>query len=313
MPARRDIIVIGASAGGIEAARKLVTTLSPGLPAAIFVINHLPTRGMSILPRILDAAGPLPAKEPEDGEKIETGRIYVAPPDHHLLLARDHIHITRGPREGRQRPCINVTFRSAAHAFGSRVIGVVLTGLLDDGTAGLWEIKRRGGLAVVQDPADAIAPSMPDSALQQVEIDHCVPVSEMGPLLSRLAGNETQESLAGQETNSEPRADRFSGITCPDCRGPLWETPPGRPIEFVCRVKHSYSPKSLLDEHTAAQERKLYEAIVALEEGADLSEYLAVRVSQSQRDQLLGEAELLRQHAGTLRKLVDERRFSSLD
>ena len=313
MPVRRDIIVIGASAGGIETVRKLAAALPADLQAAVFIVNHLPARGMNVLPRLLDTAGPLPAREPEDGEKIETGRIYVAPPDHHVLLARDHVHITRGPKEGRQRPCINVTFRSAAMSYGPRVIGVILTGLLDDGTAGLWEIKRRGGLAIVQDPADAIASSMPESALQQVEVDYCVPISKMGPLLSRLSDNHSNGDTPVEKENPQSRMDHFSGFTCPDCRGPLWETAPGRPLEFTCRVQHSYSPKALLDEHTAAQERKLYEAIVALEEGADLSEYLAARVNSNHREHLITEAEFLRNHALTLRKLVDERKFSSLD
>src|SRR5262249_40455051 len=157
---------------GVEALQKLVHDLPCDLPAAVFVITHVHPRTRSYLPEILQRAGKLMASHPEDGTPIQPGRIYVAPPDHHLLIERDHVHLTMGPKEQHQRPCINVSFRSAALAYTEQVVGVVLTGQMDDGTAGLWEIKRRGGIAVVQNPEEALYPSMPLSALREIEADY---------------------------------------------------------------------------------------------------------------------------------------------
>src|SRR5215813_5531470 len=161
---KHDIIVIGTSAGGVEALQELVGQLPPNLPAAVFAVMHMYPRASSYLPEILSRSGPLPAVHPNDGDQIENTRIYVAPPDHHLVIERDHVHLGTGPKEQQQRPCVNVTFRSAALSYGERVAGVVLTGQMDDGTAGLWEIKRRGGIAIVQNPEQASFPSMPLSA-----------------------------------------------------------------------------------------------------------------------------------------------------
>jgi two-component system chemotaxis response regulator CheB len=171
---RRDIIVVGASAGGVEALQSLAGTLPADLPAAVFVVLHVAPRSKSFLPALLNAAGPLRASHASNGMSIEPGRIYVAPPDHHLIVERDHVQLGLGPRENHQRPCINVTFRSAAVAHGPRVAAVVLTGQLDDGTAGLWDVKRQGGVAIVQHPEEAAFPSMPLSALRDVEVDHVV-------------------------------------------------------------------------------------------------------------------------------------------
>src|SRR6185312_10903740 len=152
---RHDIIVIGASAGGVEAMQQVVSELPAGLSAAVFVVVHLYSHSPSLLPEILARAGYLPSQNATEGAPIETGRIYIAPPDRHLVIERDHMHLSVGPKEQHQRPCINVTLRTAAMAYGDRAIGVILTGQMDDGTAGLWEIKRRGGIAVVQNPEQA--------------------------------------------------------------------------------------------------------------------------------------------------------------
>lgn len=301
--AHRDIVVVGASAGGVETLQKLVAGFPASLSAAVFVLMHLPAMGRSFLPEVLSDSGPLLAKEPEDGEPIETGRIYVAPPDMHVLLGPDCVRLSRGPREGRQRPSINVTFRSASMTYGERVIGIVLSGMLDDGTAGLWEIKRRGGLAVVQDPDEALFPSMPLSAIQEVAVDYRVAVAEIGPLVGRLT-SQSERRVKGQELES-PKAIRFSGLTCPECRGPMWETVQDRLVEFRCRVGHVYSPRMLLDEHTKTQERKFYETVVALQEGAEVSEFLAARVDRPDREQLMAEAEKLRRQAEELRAMVE--------
>src|SRR4051812_40690922 len=184
MSDHRDIIVIGASAGGVAALQKLVEGLPGNFPAAVFVVMHVWSGGETSMPAILSRAGTLPAVEARDGAPIEHGRVYVAPSDCHLFLERDRVAVLRGPRENRFRPAINPLFRSAATAFGSRVIGVILTGVLDDGVAGLWAVKQAGGIAIVQ--SDAQFPEMPRNAMADVAVDHCVPVAEIPALLVRL-------------------------------------------------------------------------------------------------------------------------------
>src|SRR5689334_16453428 len=184
--ATKDIVVIGASAGGMGALEKLVAGLPADLPAALFIVWHLSPGVRSVLPAVLTKAGPLPAVHPQDGDPVRPGRIYVAPNDHHMLLERGYVRVTKGPKENRFRPAIDPLFRSAAYVYSTRAVGVVLSGALDDGTAGLWAIKLRGGTAVVQDPADAVHRSMPLNALDNVEVDYKLPVTDIGPLLGRL-------------------------------------------------------------------------------------------------------------------------------
>src|SRR4051812_33241997 len=181
-----DIIVIGASAGGVETLKQLVAGLPAELPAAVFVVLHVTPNGPGYLPRILEKAGPLPVCSPKDGDGIANGRIYVAPPDHHMLVEPGRLRVVRGPKENRHRPAVDPLFRSAAWAYGPRVIGVVLSGTLDDGAAGLWAIKSCGGVAVVQDPEDALFGEMPASALACVDADHVAPLEEIPLLLAEL-------------------------------------------------------------------------------------------------------------------------------
>ncbi len=185
--AGHDIVVIGGSAGGVEALKRICEGLPPDFPAAIFVVVHISPTSRSVLPDLLSRAGRLPARHPIDEEVISRGTIYVAPPDMHMLLRPGHVTLRQGPRENRTRPAIDSLFRSAAVAYRSRVIGVVLSGLLDDGSAGLIAIKACGGLCVVQDPDDAIWPEMPRNALAHDNVDHCVPAAELPDLLCRLA------------------------------------------------------------------------------------------------------------------------------
>lgn len=301
----RDIVAIGASAGGVEALQKLVTGLPADFPAAVLIVMHLPVVGRSFLPKVLSDSGPLPAREPEDGERIKAGNIYVAPSDRHLLVGRGHLHLIRGPKEGRQRPAINVTFRSVAMTYRECAVGVVMTGMLDDGTAGLWEIKQRGGLALVQDPDDAVCPSMPVSAMQDVAIDYRATAVGMGPLLGELV---RRDAASKAEPLPQPHGPRFSGVACPECRGPIFETERSGLFEFQCRVGHRYSSIALLNEHLSTEERKLYEAVVALDDGADLSEYLAPRVDLADRERLVHQAEELRQHADAVRHMIEGRK-----
>ncbi len=175
--AKRDIVVIGASAGGVDALKTLAAALPADFGATLFVVLHVSPHSPSYLPDILNYADPLKATHPRDGEPIQRGHIYVAPPDHHLLIEYDQVLVKKGPKENRFRPSIDALFRSAAYNYGSRVIGVVLTGMLDDGTSGLWSVKRMGGLGIIQQPDDAPYASMPDSVLQYVEVDYQVPIT----------------------------------------------------------------------------------------------------------------------------------------
>jgi two-component system chemotaxis response regulator CheB len=284
-----DIVVVGASAGGVEALADLAGSLPADLPAAVFVVLHVPAAVTSALPDILSRQGPLPASHVKDGEQIEPGRIYVAPPDHHLLLRSGHVHLRRGPRENGHRPAVDPLFRSAAREYASRVIGVVLSGALDDGTAGLVAIKARGGLAVVQEPADALYTGMPGSALEHVQVDHVLPVASMGPLLARLAKEPAADAPpAPAVMNVEVEVEGFSleamegehpgkpsGFSCPDCNGVLWEIQDGQLVRYRCRVGHAWSPESLLTQQSEGLEAALWIALRSLEERAALSKRLA--------------------------------------
>jgi two-component system chemotaxis response regulator CheB len=299
-----DIIVIGASAGGVEALSKLVGQLPEEMPAALFIVLHIPAQNPSLLPHILSRAGPLPATHPQDGEGIRRGHIYVAPPDYHLLLERDRIRVVRGPKENRHRPAIDPLFRSAAVAYGPRVVGVILTGSLDDGAAGLWAIKQRGGIAVVQEPDDALYPSMPSSALAHVQVDYRLPVAEMGTTLVQLANQPAPEEGAypvpedmEQETQytemqdadtlaSNERLGTPSAFSCPECGGVLWELHNGNLVRFRCRVGHAFSIESVLAAQTEQLEAALWTALKTLEESASLSQHMAQRARGRGQDWL---------------------------
>lgn len=299
-----DIVVVGASAGGVEALQRLVATLPGDFGGSVFVVLHIPPRTKSFLAELLGRSGPLPARNPLDGEQIQPGNIYIAPPDHHLIIENGHIHLGMGPKEQHHRPCINVLFRSAALAYGERVAAVVLTGELDDGTAGLWEVSRRGGLTIVQNPETAAFPSMPLSALREIEGARVVELDDIGKLLATLASVE--ESASHSKAEERSMKPRLTDITCPDCRGTIWEVPRGRSREFRCRVGHTFSPLSMLSQHFAAQEKTLYQAIVALEEGASLADHLAQAFDPSTAEKLRQEAQSRLDQAANLRRLLRE-------
>jgi two-component system, chemotaxis family, protein-glutamate methylesterase/glutaminase len=294
---KADIIVIGASAGGVEALEQFVSQLQPNFPAALFVTLHLPALSVSNLPEILSRKGRLPASHPPDGSPILNSHIYVAPPNQHLLVHEGRIQLSAGPKENRQRPAINALFRSAAFAYGPRVIGVILTGVLDDGSAGLWEIKQRGGRAIVQDPTDAKFPDMPRSAIDTVPIDYVVPLRGLAPLLTDLAG---QPVISHEYKGEHMKEIRRTHLTCPECRGPISESRQGSLNEFRCRVGHRYSPVTFLAAHAETRERALWAAVVALEEGADIARELAAYSASGVQKRLEQEA---RNNAGAATKI----------
>jgi two-component system, chemotaxis family, protein-glutamate methylesterase/glutaminase len=289
--ATRDLVVIGASAGGIEALRQLVGKLPADLPAAVLVVVHIPPTAESVLPRILSRSGPVPAKRAVHGEKYERGRIYVAPPDHHVMPFGDRLRLARGPRVNGHRPAIDPLFRAAARQVGPRAVGVILSGTLDDGTAGMMAIKQHGGVAVVQSPSDALYAAMPKNVLQRVDVDHTVHAAAIGELLGNLTreeieidtdrkrgnGGMTTDALELEEPNEEETRGPPSVFTCPDCHGALWELSDGNTLRYRCHVGHAFGPETLFASQSEALEDAVWAAYRALRESAMLAKRLGAR------------------------------------
>jgi two-component system chemotaxis response regulator CheB len=294
---RRDIIVIGGSAGAIEALKEILSALPERFAAALFITVHIAPQAHSVLPDILARAcgRRLTASHSVDGVAVRHGHIYVAPPDHHLVLRDGTVRLSRGPKENGARPAVDPMFRSAARWYGPRVIGVVLSGNLDDGTAGLATIKRRGGLAISQDPADAPFPGMPQSAASAVECDALLPAGAIGSALVALTAHsfdeppvapldeqlvhETDIAESTMNTTVPPHEGKPSTFGCPECGGALWEMREGELIRYRCRVGHAFSPETLLSEQSHSIETALWSALRALEEAQSLSEGIARRMS----------------------------------
>jgi two-component system chemotaxis response regulator CheB len=320
-----DIIVVGFSAGGLDALARVVAGLPAGLPAAIFVVHHFPPSSVSVLPRILERAGAIPAKHAVHGEPFVPGTIYVAPPDHHLLLAQRVVLVTRGPRENGHRPAIDPLFRTAAKAHGPRIIAVLLSGTLDDGTAGLMMVKQRGGIAVVQDPTDATYSGMPSSALANTAVDHVVPVDRMAELLVDLvdeppaSGPEGALPMPSQEEQSPDPAMAGahdlelvsgppSGFTCPECGGAVWELQSGELIRYRCHVGHAFTAENMITAQAQTLESALWSAIRSLEEKAELCQRLADRALKRgwrrSSDRFIEVAQEARRGSEAIRQLV---------
>lgn len=269
-------IAVGASAGGIEALPRLIRQLPATLDAAVFVVLHVGAH-RSELPTLLSTAGPLPAKHPEAGEKVVSGQIYVAPPDHHLTVRDGRVHLSRGPRENWARPAINPLFRSAAAEYGRDLIGIVLTGRLNDGSAGLLEVKRHGGTTIVQAPEDAAYPSMPSSALAHVAPDHSLPLDRIGALVARLVERHHPETVSisptpegGHRMSSPEPFDRPFALTCPDCGGALRPVPGGALVEYRCHILHVYTAEVLAEAQFEQMERIVRAAERVVHERSEL-------------------------------------------
>jgi two-component system, chemotaxis family, protein-glutamate methylesterase/glutaminase len=285
------LVVVGASAGGVEALTQLVAGLPADFPAALLVVLHLPPTGTSLLPDILSRTGSLPAKHAENGEPIVGGRIYVAPPGCHLTVHDNCVYLDGGPAVNGHRPAIDPLFESAAHAHGAHVAGVVLSGVLDDGTLGLGAIKRHGGLTIVQDPDDALYRTMPETALEHVQPDLVLPAATIGATLAQSATLPTPDAVrdnpgvrvetliqVDRGASDDPQPGRASGLTCPACDGGIWEEEVnGRPV-YRCRVGHSFSVDSFLTAQDGRVETALWTALQALEERIALMRRLAERL-----------------------------------
>ncbi|HEX3578400.1 MAG TPA: chemotaxis protein CheB [Thermoanaerobaculia bacterium] len=292
------IVVIGASAGGIEALKELLQGLPEDFGAPLLLVLHIPADSPSVLPKILDRAGPLQVRSAEEGERARSGVVYVAPPDRHLIVEADGtLRTPRGPRENRARPSVDPLFRSAALAYGPRAIGVILSGTLDDGTAGLLAIQRRGGISIVQDPDDAAYPGMPASAIANVAVDYILPLAEIAAQLDRsvkqehrnVHGNvevtqmELEKKIAEMDAKAlrgDDRPGQPSAFSCPDCGGVLWEIEEGELTRFRCRVGHAYSPETMLAAQGDKLEEALWTAMKTLEESARLAKRLAAAERQ---------------------------------
>jgi two-component system chemotaxis response regulator CheB len=317
---KRDIVVIGASTGGIEALRTIIRDLPPNFSASIFIVLHVAPSSLNYLDRILERAGSLPACTAHDGQPFRPGQIYVAPADHHMLIEKDGtISTSRGPKENRSRPAIDVLFRSAAAAFGPRVIGVVLTGFLDDGTAGLWAVRHRGGVTIVQNPEEAVAPGMPLSALKNVEVEHCVSLSKIAPLLVQLSQAtvqskggkpvprqmENEVGIAREDESLEKVAIEWgepSCFACPECHGVLMQIKDEGPGRFRCHTGHAFSIESLLSGFQERTEEALWSAVRSLQETEMLTRHMAAHLDEHHQNDA---AETLRQQADQAHKRAE--------
>jgi two-component system chemotaxis response regulator CheB len=319
------LVVVGASAGGVAALLELSASLPHNLPAPVLVVLHIGANP-SVLPSLLSAHGHNRAVHAQEGQRLEDGVLYVAPPDHHMLVEDGRIRLSHGPKEHNTRPAIDPLFRSAALAHGRGVIGVLLTGELDDGTAGLKAIKDCGGLAIVQDPADAEHPSMPASALRTVAVDRCVPLSELGATLVRMLDEPVpaEQPAAAERDRLEREMTVFRGagrpmeklndigapstFACPDCNSVLWQLHGAGPPRYRCHTGHAFTLRTLEETQAVAAEEALWRAIRALEQREGLLRKLAEygRSTGAEADALRSEeqAEETAQQVSRLRRMV---------
>lgn len=326
----RDVVVVGASAGGVESLQAFLAELRPELPAAVLIVLHLPPGGTSMLPSILRRVSAIPVVAAGGDDHLRLGRVLVAPPDYHLMVLDEHATLSRGPRESGHRPAVDVLFRSAARACGPRVIGVMLSGALDDGTAGMLTIRRRGGLALAQDPNDAAYPGMPRSVIENVGADHIAPAADLGRLVSELAGSQEQidpcqvtedsaplvemevemAALDEEALSAEDRPGLPSGFSCPDCDGTLFAIEDGGLLRFRCRVGHAWSASALAVEQSQTVDRALWMAVRSLEERAALNRQLADRAEERgnilTRQRYVERATEAAQSAAVVRSLLTE-------
>ncbi len=323
---RIELVVVGASAGGVEALAKFVQTLPGSLPAAVMVVLHIAPHHSSYLPEILARRGLLPVSHPADGEMVRPGHVYVAPPDLHLAVQDHRMVLEHLPRENGVRPSIDVLFRTAAKEYGPRCAGIILSGMLDDGTAGLYAIKARGGIAIVQEPEDALYPEMPRNALARVGADYILPLSEIGPTVALLAREGAREESkvmpveVGAELSTEEikqNIETFEAgqlpkgptvLVCPECGGTLWELREGELTHYMCHVGHSYSPEALNVAQGEALETALWTAQRSLEDRSTLLLHLAARNREHGREknakQFEEQARNVREKAELIRKVL---------
>jgi two-component system chemotaxis response regulator CheB len=323
----KQLVVIGTSAGGLEALRVIAGALPPDFDAPICIVMHVAPQASGLLHEILNRSGPLTAVSARNGERLQSGRIYVAPPDAHLVIEPGRVRVTKGPRDNRFRPAIDPLFRSAAQVYGPAAIAVVLTGNLDDGAARVWAIKRLGGVTIVQDPADAMFPSMPQHALSRVTADHVAPLAAIAPLIVRLTTAAPQEigeiivpehldvetNIAKEQSPIDAGLERIatpSRFACPECHGVLLQLHDDTHIRFRCHTGHAYSIDSLLAAISAGVDDALWNATRALEEAGllinQIGEHLTVHDGGTPQA-IAARLQQARDHAAVLRRMTRER------
>jgi two-component system chemotaxis response regulator CheB len=319
--------VIGGSAGALEALKQILGGLHPRLQPAVFVVIHTSAEAPRVLPAILTRAGPFAASYAVDREPITGRHIYIAPPDHHILVEAGHVRVTHGPKENGFRPAIDPLFRSAAMAYGAGVIAIVLSGGQDDGTVGLSFVKATGGVAIVQAPDDASAPGMPESAIRHVPVDYVAPASEIPSILStltagvgtsrrkpRLFGSPRIEAIDRAEAGTDllhserPPSGTLTPFTCPDCGGPLWERHESGLLRFRCHVGHSFTGETLVTEQSDAVDQAMWTALRTLEEGAALRQRMAAHARERGMNEIASDYETqavnLEERAAVIRRAL---------
>jgi two-component system chemotaxis response regulator CheB len=269
--AHADLVVIGASAGGVEALCTVIKPLPADFGAAVLIVMHIGES--SKLPDILNRCGSLPCEFVTDNPAMKRGHIYIAPPHYHMRVEDGKLALSQGPKENLCRPSIDPLFRSAARIYQKKVVGVILTGALDDGSAGLFSVKNCGGITIVQDPKNAFAPSMPRNAMRHTKIDYCLPAKDIGPQLIELVGRRKQRNFrlepprkTARHNGGGPHGGTPFAVSCPECQGPLFQLNERHGAYFHCRVGHAYSSASLNEAHDEALERALWTAIRMLSE-----------------------------------------------
>jgi two-component system, chemotaxis family, protein-glutamate methylesterase/glutaminase len=322
-----QIVVIGASSGGLDAVQTVAGGLSHDFPAPICVVIHTSPDSPGVIHEIVGRATDMVTVALREAQKLEPGKMYFPPPDCHLVVEPGHVRATKGPKENRFRPAIDPLFRTAAQVFGPGAIGVILTGNLDDGTSGLAAIKRLGGRAIVQDPRDALFPAMPQSAIGHVNVDYCVPLDQIAPLLIKLTGQlvttptlpiprelETEVRIARQESPMEAGLEHVgkpSRFTCPDCHGVLLQIADDDRVRFRCHTGHGYSIDSLLAAYSDQVEESLWTAIRSLEEAAlfldELTKHAKVSSTAGDASHFASRAAEARQDSAALRDIVSGR------
>lgn len=314
------VVVVGSSAGGMDALTRMVAQLPETFPAPVFVVNHMsPDANAETLARALGRSGPLACSLASDEERFQPGNIYVAPADHHMLLDEKVIRITKGARENRSRPGIDPLFRSAAVAHGNRVTGVILTGYLDDGTAGLNAVHRCGGVCVVQDPDDAAYPDMPRNAMKSTAVDHCVPLAQLGALLTELVQRKTGQRVAVPEDialeariakrvlSDLPSVNKLGHqvpFNCPDCGGVLWQIEGVESLRFRCHTGHAFTVDMLRVAQEAKIEETLWFALRMFEERKNLLQTMADAAGDSSSRSLAERAEESEVHIQRIRAML---------
>lgn len=322
---RHDIVVIGGSAGSLKYIKSILSRLPADLPASIFIVVHIPSDFHSYLPEVLASAGPLPVIEPSQIRKIKPATVYVAPPDLHMLLENNSVTVSRGPRENRHRPAIDPLFRSAARLYGHRVLGIILSGQLDDGSSGLMAVKIRGGLAVVQSTREAPCPDMPAHAKKYAGSAWELTASAIASLIVKSAtqgasgetsaperalrngknrlNNESRKASLTEDANLD-KIGKPSGFTCPDCEGVMWEIKEGNLLRFRCRVGHAYTADSLHVALSDSVEDALWAAMRSLEEKSSLLRRIASRSANPRKERYIQEADGYYKHVETIQKIL---------